>query len=40
MVTITRRIEPSATAHAAYREPYEAYKRAYAALASVTQPRG
>ncbi len=39
MVAVTRRIEPSAAAHDAYRESYEAYKRAYSALASVTQPR-
>ena len=39
MVAVTRRIEPSAAAHDAYRDSYEAYKRAYSALASVTQPR-
>jgi len=37
MVAVTRRIEPSAASHAAYRDSYQAYKRAYAALASVTQ---
>ncbi len=40
MVAVTRRIEPSAAAHEAYRDSYETYKRAYAALASITQPRG
>jgi ribulokinase len=38
MVAVTRRIEPSAAAHAAYRDAYAAYKRAYAALARITHP--
>jgi ribulokinase len=36
MVHVARRIEPDLRAHAAYQEPYEAYKRAYAALKGVT----
>ncbi len=40
MVAVTRRIEPSAASHATYRDSYEAYKRAYAALASVRQVGG
>ncbi|MGE0724446.1 MAG: ribulokinase [Alphaproteobacteria bacterium] len=32
MVSVARRIEPSPAAHAAYRAPYEAYKRLYPAL--------
>ena len=34
MVTIARRIEPSAAAHQAYRAPYEAYKALYPALSA------
>ncbi|MGE0716789.1 MAG: ribulokinase [Alphaproteobacteria bacterium] len=39
MVAVERRIEPSASAHSAYRAPYEAYKRAYGALAEVVRPQ-
>jgi len=38
MVAVARRIEPSARGHDAYREAYGAYKRAYAALATITHP--
>ncbi|MCC7273543.1 MAG: carbohydrate kinase [Alphaproteobacteria bacterium] len=37
MVAVARRVEPQPAAHAAYRAPYEAYKRAYEALSTVTR---